>query len=140
MPGLTPPAVMPIPDPASVPVPIPAPVVTPPVVVRPGDLILVRAIEWWDSGQLKRVIGGIALTAAPILYDLFSQNKLTWRSAVNALIGALFAWIGISRAKSPDVVTNVPALDKGNAAAFVPAKLISDLQKREAAGTAKVGA
>jgi hypothetical protein len=95
--------------------------------VRPGDLILIRAIQWFDSGQLKRVLLGIIGSAAPIIYDLFSKNTLTWRSGLNALIGGLFVYIGISRAKAPDIVTGTKTLDKPQATVTVPAKLAADL-------------
>lgn len=115
---------------------IPPKPVPPAVVTRPGDLILVRAISFWDSGQLKRVVFGIALAAAPVLYDLFQHDTLTWKTGVNALIAGVFAWMGYSRAKSPDVVTGSKALDAPAtpivAHAFVPAKLLADLQVREA--------
>ena len=96
----------------------PDPVPTPP---RPGDVILVRAIAWWDSGQIQRAITGIVLAAAPILLDLYERQALTWRSAVSAVLAGLFAWMGLKRAKSPDVVTGVKAFDRANVvAANVP--------------------
>ena len=105
----------------------------PPVTVRPGDLILVRAIAWWDSGQLKRVVSGILLSAAPILYDLVQRNTLTWRSALNAIVLGLFGYIGLKRAASPDVVTGMPTLDKGANAAKVVSILLADIQRANAA-------
>ena len=93
----------------------------PPAPPRPGDIILTRAIAWWDSGQIQRAAFGIILAAGPILLDLLDRNALTWRSAVSAVMGGLFAWIGVKRAKSPDVVTGIKAFDKANvAAANVP--------------------
>ena len=92
----------------------PDPVQTPP---RPGDIILVRAIKFWDSGQIQRVGWAIALLVAPVLYDLWAQNALTWRTAVNALVAAIVGYIGFKRAASPDVVTGIKALDKANVAA-----------------------
>jgi hypothetical protein len=91
----------------------------PPAPPRPGDIILTRAIAWWDSGQIQRAFWGILFTAAPILYDLFQSNELTWRSAASAVGAGLFAWIGFKRAASPDIVTGIKALDKANVAAAV---------------------
>lgn len=88
-----------------------------PVPPRPGDIILVRAIKFWDSGQIQRVLWGIALSAAPIVYDLWNRNELTWRSAISAVVAGIFGYIGFKRAASPDVVTGIKALDKANAAA-----------------------
>ena len=100
-----------------------------PVVVRPGDLILVRAIAWWDSGQLKRILFGILGSAAPVIYDLFSKDALTWKTLLNALVFGLFVWLGYARAKAPDVVTNLQSLDRNNALAAVPPKLVADLKE-----------
>jgi hypothetical protein len=88
-----------------------------PLPPRPGDIILVRAIAWWDSGQLKRAAAGIALAALPLLWDLVERNALTWRSALMALIGGLFGWMGVKRAKAPDIVTGIPSFDAANVAA-----------------------
>lgn len=121
------------------PPPVAPPVAPPaPVSIRPGDLILTRAISFWDSGQLKRVVVGIGLSALPIIWDLIQKNDLTWKTGLNAILVGLFAWMGYSRAKSPDVVTKSTMLDTpatpASITAFVPAKLLADLQTREAAG------
>jgi hypothetical protein len=102
-------------------------VVTPPVPpVRPGDLILIRAIAWWSSGQLQRVAAGIALSALPIVYDLFSKNTLTWKSGLNAIVAGIFGYIGISRAKAPDLITNTKTFDKAPVA-VIPPHLAADI-------------
>ena len=95
----------------------------PPTPPRPGDIILVRAIAFWDSGQIQRVLWGIALSLLPIIYDLFERNALTWRSAGSALVACILGYIGFKRAASPDIVTGIKALDKANvdAAAVPPA-------------------
>jgi hypothetical protein len=83
-----------------------------PTPTRPGDLILVRAIAWWDSGQIQRAVGGIILASLPALYDLANgTTPFTWRGLVSALVAGLFAWMGLARAKSPDVVTGTTRLD-----------------------------
>ena len=102
----------------------PLPVATgDPIPPKPGDIILVRAIKLWDSGQIQRAVIGLALAIGPVLLDLIDRNALTWRSAVSAIIGGIFVWMGYSRAKSPDVVTGIAALDRANvaAAAVAPA-------------------
>lgn len=88
-----------------------------PIPPRPGDIILIRAIRFWDSGQIQRAFLGLALAAGPVLLDLWDKQALTWRSFISAVMGALFVWMGYSRAKSPDVVTGIKALDRANAAA-----------------------
>jgi hypothetical protein len=114
-------------------VPEPAPAV--PTIVRPGDLILIRAIKWWDSGQIQRAITGVAIAAAPALYDLFVQKQpASWRDFASALAVGLFAWMGMSRAKAPDVVTGNTKLDTLAPHQVVPADLVADLKAREAAG------
>ena len=108
-----------------------------PAVPRPGDVILARVIRWWDSGQIQRAGAGVALTAGPIIWDMFQKNELTWRSAVNAIVAGIFGWIGWSRLKSPDISTGASAFDAPahpvNVTAFAPAQLMSDLQAREGA-------
>ena len=89
----------------------------PPTPPRPGDIILIRAIAWWDSGQIQRAVMGVLLAAAPIFLDLWDRQALTWRSAVSAVLAGLFAWMGLKRAKSPDVVTGIPSFDRANVAA-----------------------
>jgi len=115
----------------------PAIVTAPAATPRPGDVILARVIKWWNSGQIQRAAVGIALTAGPILWDLFKSNTLTWRTAVNAIVAGIFGWMGWSRLKSPDIATGTKALDAPahpvNVTAFAPAQLLADLQAREAA-------
>lgn len=107
----------------------------PATVVRPGDLILIRAIRWWDSGQIQRAVTGIAIAAAPALYDLIVQKQpASWRDFASALAVGLFAWMGVSRAKAPDVVTGAKALDTLAPHQIVPAHMLADLNAREAAG------
>lgn len=89
----------------------------PPTPPRPGDIILVRAIKLWDSGQVKRAVVGFLLAVGPVFLDLVDRNALTWRSAVSAILGGIFLLMGYSRAKSPDVVTGIKALDRANVAA-----------------------
>ena len=95
--------------------PVPAP-------PRPGDIILVRAIAWWDSGQIQRAFVGILASAAPFIMDLVTgQSPWTWRGFLSGLALGLFAWMGVKRAKSPDVVTGLKSFDAANiAAAAVP--------------------
>lgn len=94
------------------------PVVSPP---RPGDIILVRAIKFWDSGQIQRAALGFAISVAPILLDLWDKQALTWRSAVSGVLGLIFLKMGYKRAASPDVVTGIGVLDRANvAAAAIP--------------------
>ena len=104
----------------------PAVVTTPVPPVRPGDLILVRAISLWRSGQLQRVASGIALSALPIIYDLFQKNTLTWRSGLNAIVVGIFGYIGISRAKAPDMVTGTKMFDKVPVA-VIPPHLVAEI-------------
>ena len=101
-------------------------------------MILVRCISWWDSGQLKRAVSGIVLATLPLLWDLFERNTLTWRSGISAVMAGLFAWIGLSRVKAPDVITGNATLDRANVQALVPASLISDLKQREEVRPPKV--
>jgi len=109
------------------PTPDPEPAQVGPI-VRPGDLILIRAIKFWDSGQIQRVFVGLVLTALPLVYDLFQKNALTWRSGISVVIGAILAWIGVSRAKAPDIASvGIKALDKSAAQAVVPPKLAAAL-------------
>lgn len=90
----------------------PDPVVAPP---RPGDIILVRAIKWLDSGQIQRALWGIAISAAPFVLDMVTgKDPFTWRAFASALTLGLFAWMGVKRAKSPDIVTGLPSFDKAN--------------------------
>jgi hypothetical protein len=107
---------------------------------RPGDVVLARVIKWWDSGQIQRAGVGVAMTAGPIIYDLFQKNELTWRTAVNAIVVGIFAWMGWSRLKSPDIATGTGVLDAPahpvNVTAFAPAQLMADLQAREGAKVA----
>jgi hypothetical protein len=116
--------------------PTPVPAATP----RPGDVILARVIKWWDSGQIQRAAVGIGLSAGPVVWDLFQKNQLTWRTALSAIVAGLFGWMGWSRLKSPDIATGTKALDAPahpvNVTAFAPAKLLADLQAREAAAVA----
>ncbi|HAM54173.1 MAG TPA: hypothetical protein DCQ64_01655 [Candidatus Rokubacteria bacterium] len=94
----------------------PDPVVPPPP--RPGDIILTRAIAWWDSGQIQRAVWGLVLAVGPVVLDLWMQNALTWRSFVTVFLGLIFVRMGYSRAKAPDVVTGVKAFDAANVAAL----------------------
>lgn len=114
--------------------PDPAPV---PVAPRPGDVILARVIKWWDSGQIQRAAVGVALSAGPVIWDLFQRNALTWRTAFSAIVAGIFGWMGWSRLKSPDIATGAKLFDAPATpvpvTAFAPAKLLSDLQAREAA-------
>ena len=110
----TPPAA----DPAAV-----VPVIPP---VRPGDLILIRAIKWWDSGQIQRAVVGILAAAAPVLVDLYQKNTLTWHSGVFGLVFGLFIWMGWSRVKAPDIITGTKAFDKAPVA-VIPPHLVADI-------------
>ena len=102
-------------------------VVTPPVPpVRPGDLILIRAIKWFDSGQIQRAVAGILATSAPVLVDLYQKNTLTWHSAVSALAVGIFVWMGWSRVKAPDIITGTKLLDKAPVA-VIPPHLAADI-------------
>ena len=97
-------------------------------VVRPGDLVLIRMIAWWDSQQIQRALGGIVLSTLPLLWDLFERNTLTWRSGLFAVIAGLFASMGYRRAKSPDVITGNVTLDRANVTALVPPDLAADMK------------
>lgn len=101
----------------------PLPVATgDPIPPRPGDIILTRAIAWYDSGQLWRALAGIIASVAPFVMDyLTGQSPWTWRGFLSGIALGLFAWMGLKRAKSPDVVTGIASFDKANvAAAAVP--------------------
>jgi hypothetical protein len=117
---------------------MPDPVAPAPVAPRPGDVILARVIRWWDSGQIQRAAAGIALSAGPVIWDLFQRNTLTWKSALSAIVAGIFGWMGWSRLKSPDIATGTKLFDAPATpvpvTAFVPAKLMADLQTREAVG------
>lgn len=117
----------------------PPPAAPVPVYTRPGDVILSRVLSWWDSGQIKRAAVGIAATIGPVIWDLIQRNDLTWRTAAMAVAGALFTWMGWSRLKSPDIATGTKLFDvpatPAPVTAFVPAKLMADLQAREAGVT-----
>lgn len=108
-----------------------------PVAPRPGDVILARVIKWWASGQIQRAVAGVALSAGPVIWDLFQKNQLTWRTAFSAIVAGIFGWMGWSRLKSPDIATGTKAFDAPahpvNVTAFAPAQLMADLQAREAA-------
>ena len=108
-----------------------------PATPRPGDVILARVIKWWDSGQIKRAISGVALSVLPIIWDLIQKNDLTWQTALNAIVAGIFGWMGWSRLKSPDISTGSAAFDAPahpvNVTAFAPAQLMADLQAREGA-------
>ena len=78
---------------------------------RPGDVILLRAIKWWDSGQLKRAMVGLVITVGPVLLDLWDKQALTWRSVVSIIAGAIFTRMAYSRAKAPDVITGTKFFD-----------------------------
>ena len=100
-------------------------------VVRPGDLVLVRAIAWTQSQQVRRAFSGIVIATLPLVWDLFDKNTLTWRSGISAIVAGIFASMGYRRLKSPDVITGNATLDRANVTALAPADLVADLKSRE---------
>jgi N-acetylmuramic acid 6-phosphate (MurNAc-6-P) etherase len=64
---------------------------------------------------------------------LEGKTPATLRNVFAALIAGLFAWIGVKRATSPDVVTGSATLDKSGTAAKVDSVLLADIQRANAA-------